>query len=633
MGTVYRATQLSLNRVVALKLLAGELSDDPGFRARFQREGQLQAGLDHQHIVTVYEAGQSDHGLFLAMRLIAGPTLKDLILDGQLDSRRALRVLAQVAQALDSAHEAGLIHRDIKPQNILVDKGDHVFLADFGLIKAPDDAASLTGTGQFIGTIDYVAPEQIQGEAATAASDCYALAGVLYECLTGEVPFPRNNEAATIHAHIVDPRPKVTDKRPDLPAAIDEVIASGMARDPAARPASATDLIRQATAALSTASAEALRPAAPGAGATRLADVQTTRVPSSTTPGGAAATVPGAAAVTRQAAEPALAPAGATAPTAVPSARPQRAATGLWVGAAVLAAAAIAGGYLVGHGSSSKATVAFTNSATVGHIQLGYPAKWQLGPTLPAVPGMTFTEPLKLGPTPAVAGLSAGEVADGSGPTLLPSSFRSRLDGGVPRGEPVQLGTTAAYRYSGLHVRGLTGSLTVYAAPTTAGVATIACWNSGPSGQAADALCQQVAATLRLIGTSAYALGPDPGYARSVSSAFGRLSTAAAGGLAALRTAGTPAAQAKASGRVAAAYSAAASELAKATVPPAERDAQAAILAALHGVADGYSHAAAAAAASNGGAYTRAGNQISTASAQLTKALRGLAALGYKVPG
>src|ERR1700730_12954719 len=144
MGTVYRATQLSLNRVVALKLLAGELSDDPGFRARFQREGQLQAGLDHQHIVTVYEAGQSDHGLFLAMRLIAGPTLKDLILDGQLDSRRALRVLAQVAQALDAAHDAGLIHRDIKPQNILVDKGDHVFLADFGLIKAPDDAASLT---------------------------------------------------------------------------------------------------------------------------------------------------------------------------------------------------------------------------------------------------------------------------------------------------------------------------------------------------------------------------------------------------------------------------------------------------------------------------------------------------------
>ena len=139
MAVVYRATQLSLNRVVALKLLSAELSNDPGFRARFQREGQLQAGLDHLHIVPVYEAGQSEQGLFLAMRLIDGPTLKQLILDGQLDPRRSLRLLAQVAQALDAAHETGLIHRDIKPQNILIGEGDHVYLADFGLIKAPDE--------------------------------------------------------------------------------------------------------------------------------------------------------------------------------------------------------------------------------------------------------------------------------------------------------------------------------------------------------------------------------------------------------------------------------------------------------------------------------------------------------------
>ena len=176
MGAVYQATQLSLHRVVALKLLAPNLSDDAGFRARFEREGQVQAALDHEHIVTVYEAGQSEYGLFLAMRLIAGPTLKRLILDDELDPRRSVRLLAQVANALDAAHAAGLIHRDIKPQNILIDKGDHAYLADFGLIKAPDEAR-LTGTGQFIGTIDYVAPEQIQGEPATPASDCYALAG------------------------------------------------------------------------------------------------------------------------------------------------------------------------------------------------------------------------------------------------------------------------------------------------------------------------------------------------------------------------------------------------------------------------------------------------------------------------
>ena len=122
MGVVYRATQLSLGREVALKLLAVELSEDPGFRARFQREAKLQAALEHEHIVPVYEAGQTDDGLFMAMRLIDGPTLKDLILENQLDPRRSLRILAQVAQALDAAHDAGLIHRDIKPQNILIEQ-------------------------------------------------------------------------------------------------------------------------------------------------------------------------------------------------------------------------------------------------------------------------------------------------------------------------------------------------------------------------------------------------------------------------------------------------------------------------------------------------------------------------------
>jgi serine/threonine protein kinase len=250
MGAVYEATQLSLNRVVALKLLAPNLSDDPGFRARFEREGQVQAALDHDHIVSVYEAGQSEYGLFLAMRLIAGPTLKQLILDGGLDPRRSVRLLAQAAIALDAAHDAGLIHRDIKPQNILIGRGDHAYLADFGLIKAPDEAR-LTGTGQFIGTIDYVAPEQVQGDPATPASDIYALTGVLYECLTGEVPFPKPSEAATLHAHVMSPPPTLSERRPDLPAALDGVITQGMAKDPWSRPSRAGELIQSASRALS----------------------------------------------------------------------------------------------------------------------------------------------------------------------------------------------------------------------------------------------------------------------------------------------------------------------------------------------------------------------------------------------
>ena len=251
MAEVYEATQLSLNRVVALKLLAPNLSDDPAFRARFKREGQVQAGLDHDHIVTVYEAGQSEYGLFLAMQLIAGPTLKQLITDHTLDPRRTVRLLSQVARALDAAHQSGLIHRDIKPQNILIGPGDHAYLADFGLIKTRDEAR-LTGTGQFIGTIDYVAPEQIQGEPVTPACDHYALAAVLYECLTSEVPFPTPSEAATLHAHVIAPPPRVSERRADLPSALDTVIARGMAKDPRARPALAAELIQSAARALST---------------------------------------------------------------------------------------------------------------------------------------------------------------------------------------------------------------------------------------------------------------------------------------------------------------------------------------------------------------------------------------------
>jgi serine/threonine protein kinase len=328
MGSVYQATQLSLNRVVALKLLAANLGDDPGFRARFEREGQVQAALDHDHIVPVYEAGQSEYGLFLAMRLIAGPTLKHLILDDALDPRRSVRILAQVATALDAAHRAGLIHRDIKPQNILIGERDHAYLADFGLIKAPDEAR-LTGTGQFIGTIDYVAPEQIQGEPATPASDIYALTGVLYECLTGEVPYPKPSEAATLHAHVMQPPPVLSERRPDLPPALDGVIAHGMAKDPWSRPAQAAELIQAASRALSS-SASSIATVPPeeaerdGATAERERRVQTTKVPAvgsdrpASRAGGAAMPDPRVqerSGVTRQVSRPRLEPAAQVAPS------------------------------------------------------------------------------------------------------------------------------------------------------------------------------------------------------------------------------------------------------------------------------------------------------------------------------
>jgi serine/threonine-protein kinase len=245
MGVVYEATQLSLDRKVALKLLATHLGEDQQFRERFRREALIQAAIEHPHIVTIYEAGDADQGLFMAMRLVRGPNLKDMIVSRELDAGRTLRILSPVADALDAAHEAGLIHRDIKPQNILVSGRDHAYLADFGLTKAPGEK-SLTKTGQFVGTLDYISPEQIRGLKATTRSDIYALAAVLYECLSGVVPYPKDSEAAVLFAHMSDEPPKVTDQRPELPGELDDVVARAMAKDPEQRHATAGELLRNA---------------------------------------------------------------------------------------------------------------------------------------------------------------------------------------------------------------------------------------------------------------------------------------------------------------------------------------------------------------------------------------------------
>jgi Protein kinase domain len=244
MGTVYEATQLSLDRKVALKVLAPNLSNDAAFRRRFRREGHAQAALDHDHIVTVYEAGETDDRLFLSMQLVRGCNLKDLIVSEQLDPWRTLHLLAPIANALDMAHASGLIHRDVKPQNILIDCSDHSYLADFGLMRTRTEA-TLTEPGHFIGTCDYVSPEQICGERVTTKSDLYALAAVLYECLAGVAPYPKDSEVAVLYAHVHETPPRITEVRPELPVALDEVLDRGMAKAPEERQPSARELLSE----------------------------------------------------------------------------------------------------------------------------------------------------------------------------------------------------------------------------------------------------------------------------------------------------------------------------------------------------------------------------------------------------
>ena len=246
MGVVYRAVQLSLGRPVALKLIAPHLADEDGFRERFMRESRLSASLDHPHIVPVYAAGEEDGVPYIAMRFVDGVNLRmEIAAHGRLEPARAVRLVNQVATALDSAHERGLVHRDVKPANVLISLhggSEHAYLTDFGVTKRRTATESGTGTAGWVGTLDYVAPEAVRGERVDGRADIYSLGCVLYQCLTGEVPFPRENELGTLWAHISDPPPAASDVFPELPPALSDVIRRAMAKAPEERYASAGEL-------------------------------------------------------------------------------------------------------------------------------------------------------------------------------------------------------------------------------------------------------------------------------------------------------------------------------------------------------------------------------------------------------
>ena len=251
MGAVYRAEDMRLGRKVALKLLAPELAENTRFRERFLRESQLAASLDHPHIVPIYAAGESAGKLYLAMRYVEGYDLRQLLArEGALERTRALGLLEQVADALDAAHERGLIHRDVKPGNILIAERagrEHCYLSDFGLTKQTASISGLTGTGELVGTIAYVSPEQIRGEVVDARADVYALGCVLYECLTGEQPFARESDVATLWAHVNEPAPHLAT---ELGGEIDRVLIRALAKAPADRQQTSGELIASARAAL-----------------------------------------------------------------------------------------------------------------------------------------------------------------------------------------------------------------------------------------------------------------------------------------------------------------------------------------------------------------------------------------------
>lgn len=250
MSLVYLAEHVRLGRKVALKLLAPALSKDEDFRARFERESQRAAEIDHPNIIPIYDAGEADGELYIAMKYVAGPDLKELIArERRLSVSRALFLLEQAAAALDAAHDRDLIHRDVKPANILVEEhSERVYVTDFGVVKHALTRGQ-TRTGFFVGTTDYAAPEQIEARTVDARTDVYSLGCVLYECLAGSPPFDRDADIAVMHAHLTQPPPLLSDTRADLPKSLDRTITRAMAKDPDERFATCTELMQAARAA------------------------------------------------------------------------------------------------------------------------------------------------------------------------------------------------------------------------------------------------------------------------------------------------------------------------------------------------------------------------------------------------
>src|SRR6266852_6295623 len=236
MSVIYLAEQLRLGRKVAFKLLAPELARDERFRERFLRESRLASTIEHPNIIQIHDAGEADGLLYIAMRHVEGPSLKELIARlGSLGLGRVIYIVEQIASALDLAHSRGLVHRDVKPANILLDEAsDHAFLTDFGIAKQTT-ARGLTSTAMFVGTMEYCSPEQIEGQPVDARTDVYGLGCVVVESLTGSPPFVNETEVALMHAHLSTPPPSLTSRRPEPPIGLNAVVARSLAKDPDTR--------------------------------------------------------------------------------------------------------------------------------------------------------------------------------------------------------------------------------------------------------------------------------------------------------------------------------------------------------------------------------------------------------------
>jgi hypothetical protein len=570
MAIVYRAEQTSLRRKVALKVLSPELNADPEFRERFRREGQHVAALDHPNVVAIYDSGETEDGrLYLAMRLVSGITLAQRMSETGVSADQAIGILMPIAHALDAAHGLGLVHRDVKPQNILLNEAGVPYLTDFGVARDASGGSGLTSTGSFVGSIHYAAPEQISGAAPTAAGDVYALTAVLYQCLTGQVPYPRDTEVAVMRAHLDEPPPAI----PALPvevARLNEVIARGMAKAPAERQARASQLVGDvsdilgvlplwkrhnipafgAASAFDSAATEktvtrdagwarqgfaapddqvssvtvrraAIQPlAAPAVhdeevaemGAEGPAEIRAEEV--AEVPTEAAAEVAALPVVVDSAAQVVALPA-----QDMPRSTPDRRRLALVGGAAAVIVAGAVGVVIAASGGGGK--VAHKPPALLtahsGPLEISYRHPWL--PTTEAVFGVTrLTQPvvLKMGRAVLLAGPITTVAAV---PGALPSNFFTP----PPSGSATHLGAylTESYDWSGSLLSGR-----AWIIPTTTGDIALICQATGGSSPALVDRCAAVAKTVVLSGATILPPGPDSALGKSLNAALAASATA-----------------------------------------------------------------------------------------------------------
>ncbi len=665
MGSVYEATQLSLKRTVALKVIDRQLSSDATFTERFRREGEIQAQLDHPNIVPVYQAGESPEGLFIAMRIIRGTTLKEMIYAGNLTDRETVEMLGPIADALDVAHGDALIHRDVKPQNILVDDRQRPFLADFGLTKR-STSAGLTRTGQFVGTFDYVSPEQILGEEATAASDLYSFAAVVFECLAGVPPFVRPNDAALLYAHVNDKPPDLRQFRPDLPKSVAKDCRRGLAKDPDARYESASDLIASIELAIDGAGRAARR--------SSLEKRERREQETDPSPGrddGQQATAPdqpnaraavGATAADAsqeqlsprsdsataeqrgkpEASEPAdpsrrdRLPAPASSTTA---SRRRRLVLGLSAGTlallGVLAGLITAGTF--DSGSTRGSTAAISASASVNPA-----GEWQPIGGVQAERGLDagLTDPAALrSATPRPLTLVLGSAPRAGNRLLINPSFSKTIPAKERQPKAVKLAGGDALRYAVRTLGTAKEQVVIFAVPTGRTVINVICRRVAAGSAATDisdlkTLCWQAASTLRIEPSARReSVQPDPKYATALNRSIGRMNSRVARYGSALRRAKSSGAQAAAARELSDAYAAAAISVSRTSAPQRATSANSSLVSGLRRCRDAYTSLGRAAANESAGGYDSSRASVTSSQRALNRAFNELRLLGYRPKG